>query len=68
MNYLDLFGDSGRGIEVPFSDPDFYALDGVCEDDVEATCPYVGMLPEESKGEEPSPLNFGKTYSIPLRT
>jgi hypothetical protein len=35
---------------------------GPCEDDYEATAPYVDMLPEESEHEEGSPLNFGKTY------
>lgn len=32
---------------------------GPNEDDAEITAPYIGVLPEESQGEEPSPLNFG---------
>lgn len=32
---------------------------GPCEDDVEVTCPFVDMLPEESDAEEGSPLDFG---------
>lgn len=35
---------------------------GPCDDDYEAACPYVGMLPDESEHENGSPLNFGKTY------
>lgn len=31
---------------------------GPCDDDVQTTAPYVGMLPDESEGEEPSPLHF----------
>lgn len=31
---------------------------GPCDDDVEVTCPYVGMLPDESDCEDGSPLNF----------
>jgi hypothetical protein len=29
-----------------------------CEDDVEVTCPYVGIMPEESYKENGSPLKF----------
>jgi len=31
---------------------------GPCEDDVEVTAPYIGILPDESNHEQPSPLNF----------
>jgi hypothetical protein len=31
---------------------------GPCEDDYEVKCPYIGMLPEETHAEEPSPLDF----------
>jgi hypothetical protein len=31
---------------------------GPCEDDVEVTAPFVGMLPEESDHEDGSPLDF----------
>jgi hypothetical protein len=31
---------------------------GPCEDDYEAKCPYVDMLPEESGKEDGSPLKF----------
>lgn len=34
---------------------------GPCEDDVEVTCPFVDMLPEESDAEDGSPLDFGNT-------
>lgn len=34
------------------------SLSGPCDDDYEATCPYVGILPEETDNEEPSPLSF----------
>ena len=57
MNWLDLFGDDNR-IEVSFSEPDFYALDGRCEDDKSVIAPYIGMLPEDTDHEEPSPLKF----------
>lgn len=33
---------------------------GPCEDDVESCAPYVGLLPEETAHEDPSPLNFGR--------
>ncbi len=50
-------------LECGFSEFDPYAPeDGVCEDDYEATCPWVGQLPDESPDEERkqggSPLNF----------
>jgi hypothetical protein len=32
---------------------------GPCEDDCEVTCPYIGMLPDESDDEDGSPLDFG---------
>lgn len=35
---------------------------GPCDDDYEATSPFVDMLPDESEHEHGSPLNFGKTY------
>lgn len=57
MNWLDWGG--GR-FEVPFTEPDFYALDGRCEDDDTVICPYIDLMPEESKLERPiKPLNFG---------
>ncbi len=31
---------------------------GPCDDDYETTCPYVGILPDETEDEEPSPLSF----------
>lgn len=31
---------------------------GPCEDDIELTAPYVGILPEETSHEHPSPLRF----------
>ena len=45
-------------------DVDLRAL--ACEDDVEAACPYVGMMPEESNHEDGSPLNFGPVNSRPV--
>jgi hypothetical protein len=33
-------------------------MSGPCEDSHEVTCPYIGMLPEESGKEHGSPLNF----------
>lgn len=30
-----------------------------CEDDVEMTAPYIGILPDESNTENGSPLEFG---------
>lgn len=35
---------------------------GPAPDDIEATAPFIGMMPEESTGEEPSPLDFGRGY------
>jgi hypothetical protein len=32
---------------------------GPCEDDVERTAPYIGILPDESDEEDGSPLDFG---------
>lgn len=32
---------------------------GACEDDVESTAPFIGMLPEESNKEDGSILDFG---------
>jgi hypothetical protein len=40
-------------------DVDLRAL--ACEDDVESSCPFVGMMPEESNHEDGSPLDFGRT-------
>lgn len=61
MNWLDLFGDEGMFVSLDttgyISDVDLRAA--ACEDDVEAACPYVGMLPAESNHEGGSPLNFG---------
>ena len=34
---------------------------GPCEDDYEACCPYVDILPDESDTEDGSPLDFGNT-------
>lgn len=34
------------------------ARSGPCEDDYEAKCPFIEMLPDESNEEEGSPLNF----------
>lgn len=31
---------------------------GACEDDVEIVCPYIAILPEESAGENISPIRF----------
>ena len=31
---------------------------GPCEDDRELTCPYIGILPEETHDENVSPLKF----------
>jgi len=31
---------------------------GPCDDDAEVVAPYVGLLPEETSGEKPSPLRF----------
>lgn len=38
-----------------------------CEDDCECTAPYIGMLPDESEGEDVSPLDFssrGRMFRI----
>jgi hypothetical protein len=32
---------------------------GPCEDDCEVTAPWIGICPDETEGEEPSPLDFG---------
>jgi hypothetical protein len=32
---------------------------GPCEDDCEVSAPFIGLLPEETDSEEPSPLDFG---------
>lgn len=51
MNWLDLFGDEPQKETVDHS--------GANEDDCEETCPYVGILPDESEHEDGSPLDFG---------
>jgi hypothetical protein len=61
MNMLDLIEDMTGPMEVPFSQPNFYELEGRCEDDKSVLAPYIGILPEETSHEEPSPLDFG-TY------
>lgn len=33
-------------------------IPAICEDDYEATCPLIDLLPDESPHEEPSPLRF----------
>ena len=38
---------------------------GPCEDDVEVSCPFVDMLPDESGHEHGSPLRFG-TFTTSL--
>jgi hypothetical protein len=40
---------------------------GPAPDDIEATAPFIGMMPEESRGEEPSPLDFGHWREIDLQ-
>jgi len=68
MNWLDLFGDEHMFVSLDstgyISDVDLRAM--ACEDDVEATCPFVGMMPEESNHEDGSPLNFGPVTSAPV--
>jgi len=31
---------------------------GPCEDDYEFTCPFIGILPDESECEDGSPINL----------
>lgn len=38
--------------------------EGPCEDDCEMTCPFIGLLPQESGKEEGSPLNFKSWVEI----
>jgi hypothetical protein len=58
MNMLDLIDHMTGSDTVSFSEPDFYALDGRCEDDKSVICPYIDLLPEESGSEKGSPLKF----------
>jgi hypothetical protein len=30
----------------------------ICDDDCERTCPFIGLLPEETDRENASPLDF----------
>jgi hypothetical protein len=68
MNNLDLFGDEQMFVSLDstgyISDVDLRAM--ACEDDVESTCPLIGMLPAESDHEGGSPLDFGETSSRPI--
>jgi hypothetical protein len=34
------------------------ARSGPCEDDYETTCPFIDILPDETHGEDVSPLRF----------
>lgn len=63
MNWLDLFGDS-QGDTVQFSEPNFYDLEGRCEDDTSVVAPFIGLCPEETNKEELSPLNFGTSDTV----
>ena len=64
MNMIDLIDHMTGPIEVQFSEVPF--SDGMvdpyapCEDSPERTAALLRMCPNESKGEEPSPLDFGK--------
>jgi hypothetical protein len=53
--FLDLFGDDYRDYE---RQAEANRRHGACEDDYEAKCPYIGMLPDESEHEDGSPLDF----------
>lgn len=35
------------------------SLSGPCEDDCEVTAPFIGICPDDTDHEEPSPLDFG---------
>lgn len=61
MNWLDLFDDNAEADRARNREMARNELSEVCEDDCEATCPFVGMLPDESNKEEGSPLNFSNS-------
>lgn len=58
MNWLDLFDDTAELDRQYYRENARRELSGPCDDDVEMTCPFVGMLPEETDHEDPSPLSF----------
>lgn len=55
MGFLDLFGEDTSNI-ARILEAD--RRSGPCEDDCETTCPFIGILPEESDHEGGSPLDF----------
>ncbi len=63
MNMIDLIDGMTGSMEVQFSEPLF--SDGMidpyapCEDSPERTAALLRMCPNETEGEEPSPLDFG---------
>lgn len=60
--YLDVFSeDENPTIPIHAMEEQLHqqALkEGPCDDDCETTCPFVGMLPQESGKENGSPLHF----------
>ena len=64
MNMIDLIDHMTGSIEVQFTDAPF--SDGMsdpfapCEDSPERTAALLRMCPNETKSEEPSPLDFGQ--------
>lgn len=64
MNQIDLIDYMTGSIEVQFTEPPF--SDGMidpfapCEDSPERTACLLRMCPNETEGEEPSPLDFGE--------
>ncbi len=62
MNWLDLFGEDYRAIDRYREAERRY---GPCEDSQEVTAPYIGICPDDSYEEEPSPLDFGKNENGP---
>lgn len=58
MNWLDLFDDNAEADRAFHRTLARREAHGPCEDDVEVTCPLVGMLPDESGKENGSPLHF----------
>lgn len=63
MNWIDLFDEDAEADRAYYRSLSKRELSGVCDDDCEAICPFIGILPDESDHEEGSPLSFKEQIS-----
>jgi hypothetical protein len=57
LDFLDDFG-LGLAMDVETTVHRANTRSGACDDSTEVCAPFINMMPDESHGEEPSPLDF----------